>query len=170
MLFRSALAPLAAIAVQHHERLDGSGYPQGLSGTALTAEGRLLAAADFYQAKTEPRPYREACSAAEAAAALRAQVGAGRLDGDAAAAVLTAAGHRSPRRMPWPAGLTNREVEVLRLLAAGLSYREIAARLVISAKTVGHHVEHIYTKTGTGNRSMASLFAASHGLIGRARD
>jgi HD-GYP domain-containing protein (c-di-GMP phosphodiesterase class II) len=165
-----ALAPLAAIAAQHHERLDGSGYPRGLAGAALTTEGRLLAAADFYQAKTEPRPHRAACSAADAAAALRAEVRAGRLDGDATSAVLAAAGHRSPRRKAWPAGLTGREVEVLRLLSAGLSNREIAARLVISVKTAGHHVEHIYAKTGTGNRSMASLFAASHGLIGGPAD
>ena len=50
------LAPLAAIAVQHHERLDGSGYPRGLSGGALSPEGRVLAAADFYRSRTEPRP------------------------------------------------------------------------------------------------------------------
>jgi HD-GYP domain-containing protein (c-di-GMP phosphodiesterase class II) len=165
LAFSPALASLAAVAVQHHERLDGSGYPRGLSGTALSAEGRLLAAADFYQAKTEPRPHRAACSADDAAAALRAEVRAGRLDGDAAGAVLAAAGHRGRRRMAWPAGLTRREVEVLRLLAAGLSNREIAARLVISVKTAGHHVEHIYAKTGTANRSMAALFAAGHGLI-----
>jgi HD-GYP domain-containing protein (c-di-GMP phosphodiesterase class II) len=161
-----ALAPLAAIAVQHHERLDGSGYPRGLAGGALSPEGRVLAAADFYQAKTEPRPHRGACSAAEAAAALKSEVRAGRLDGDAAAAVLAAAGHRAARRAAHPAGLTSREVEVLRLLATGLSNREIAARLVISVKTASHHVEHIYAKTGTANRAMASLFAANHGLIG----
>jgi HD-GYP domain-containing protein (c-di-GMP phosphodiesterase class II) len=165
-----ALAPLAAIAGQHHERFDGSGYPRGLSGAALSVEGRLLAAADFYQAKTESRPHRAACSAADAALALKEEVRAGRLDGDAAAAVLAAAGHRNPRRMPWPAGLTNREVEVLRLLAAGLSNREIASRLVISVKTASHHVEHIYAKTGTANRSTASLFAANHGLIGGPQD
>jgi HD-GYP domain-containing protein (c-di-GMP phosphodiesterase class II) len=165
-----ALAPLAAIAVQHHERLDGSGYPRGLAGGALSPEGRVLAAADFYQAKTEPRPHRGACSAAEAAAALKSEVRAGRLDGDAAAAVLAAAGHRAARRTAQPAGLTSREVEVLRLLAAGLSNRQIAARLVISVKTASHHVEHIYTKTGTANRAMASLFAANHGLIGGTAD
>jgi DNA-binding NarL/FixJ family response regulator len=125
----------------------------------------VLAAADFYQAKTEARPHRAACSAADAAAALKAEVRAGRLDGDAADAVLAAAGHRRPRRMAWPAGLTSREVEVLRLLAAGLSNREIASRLVISVKTAGHHVEHIYAKTGTANRSTVALFAANHGLI-----
>ncbi len=161
-----ALAPLAAIAVLHHERLDGSGYPRGVTGPALPAESRLLAAADFYHAKTEPRPHRAAADAAGAAAALRAEVRAGRLDGDAASAVLSAAGHRVTRRTARPAGLTGREVEVLRLLAMGLSNREIASRLVISPKTASHHVEHIYAKTGTANRAMASLFAATHGLIG----
>jgi HD-GYP domain-containing protein (c-di-GMP phosphodiesterase class II) len=161
-----ALAPLAAIAVQHHERLDGSGYPRGLAGAALSPEGRMLAAADFYQGKTEPRPHRPGCSAVEAATALKAEVRSGRIDGDAAAAVLVAAGHRAARRTARPAGLTSREVEVLRLLAGGLSNREIAARLVISVKTASHHVEHIYAKTGTANRAMASLFAANNGLIG----
>jgi HD-GYP domain-containing protein (c-di-GMP phosphodiesterase class II) len=167
MLARSpALAPLAAIAVQHHERLDGSGYPRGLSGAALGMEGRVLAAADFYHSRTEPRPHRPAVPTGEAAALLRAEVRAGRLDGDAAAAVLRAAGHRGTRRRTWPAGLSDREVEVLRLLARGLSNREIAEKLVISRRTAGHHVEHIYAKTGAGNRALASLFAAEHGLIG----
>jgi HD-GYP domain-containing protein (c-di-GMP phosphodiesterase class II) len=162
----AGLAPLAAIAVQHHERMDGSGYPRGLSGGALTPAGRLLAAADFYQSRTEPRPHRPACPADAAAAQLRAEVAVGRLDADAAAAVLSAAGHRVTRRAARPDGLTSREVEVLRLLAQGLSNREIAARLVISARTASHHVEHIYAKTGTANRARASLYAARHGLIG----
>jgi HD-GYP domain-containing protein (c-di-GMP phosphodiesterase class II) len=161
-----ALAPLAAIAVQHHERLDGSGYPRGLSGGAVTPGGRVLAAADSYHALTEPRPHRPAGTADEAAAQLRTEVRAGRLDGDAVAAVLSAAGHRATRRPARPAGLTGREIEVLRLLAGGLSNREIGERLAISRKTASHHVEHIYTKTGTTNRALASLFAANHGLIG----
>ena len=162
-----ALAPLAAIAVQHHERMDGSGYPRGLAGAAISPEGRLLAAADFYHSRTEPRPHRQACAAADAAAHVRAEATAGRLDAEAAAAVLAAAGHRATaRRQAWPGSLTAREVEVLRLLARGLSNREIAERLVISRKTASHHVEHIYAKTGTANRALASLYAASHGLIG----
>jgi HD-GYP domain-containing protein (c-di-GMP phosphodiesterase class II) len=166
----AALTPLAAIAAQHHERLDGSGYPRGLTGAALSPAGRMLAAADYYHARTEPRPHRAASTAGEAAAAARAEVRAGRLDGDAVAAVLSAAGHRAARRRVRPAGLTSREVEVLRLLAAGLSNREIARRLVISPKTASHHVEHIYAKTGTTNRALASLFAANHGLIGDSAD
>jgi len=166
LAYSPALAPLAAIAVQHHERLDGSGYPRGLSGTAVSPEGRVLAAADFYHSRTEPRPHRPAGSPAEAAAQLRTEARAGRIDGDAATAVLSAAGHRAARRPARAAGLTSREVEVLRLLASGMSNKEIAEHLVISRKTASHHVEHIYAKTGTSNRALASLFAASHGLIG----
>jgi HD-GYP domain-containing protein (c-di-GMP phosphodiesterase class II) len=160
-----ALAPLAAIAGQHHERLDGSGYPRGLTGGDITPAGRLLAAADSYHARLEPRPHRAAFSREGAASELKADVRAGRIDADAAAAVLAAAGHRSGKKREGPAGLTDREVEVLRLLARGMSNKEIAADLVISPKTVGAHLEHIYAKLGVSNRALASLFAARHGLI-----
>ena len=98
---------------------------------------------------------------------LRDEARAGRLDGDAVEGVLRAAGHRARRRREWPAGLTSREVEVLRLVARGLSHKQIAEQLVISRKTASHHVEHIYTKIGVSNRAMAALFAMKHGLIGR---
>ena len=166
MLHQSGtLAPLAAIAVAHRERLDGSGYPRGLSGAAISRPARLLAAADAYQAMREPRPYRPPRGPDEAAAELRSDVKGGRLDADAVEAVLGAAGHRVPRRRGGPAGLTAREVEVLRLLARGLSNKEMAARLVISPKTVGNHVEHIYAKIDASTRAGASLFAVRHGLL-----
>jgi HD-GYP domain-containing protein (c-di-GMP phosphodiesterase class II) len=160
-----ALEPVGAIAVQHHERLDGSGYPRGLSGGALTPTGRILAAADAYHAMTEPRPYRHARPADEAAAELRSGVRQALFDRNAADAVLRAAGHAVKRRREWPGGLTNREVEVLRRLVRGLSNKEIAEQLVISRKTAGSHVEHIYTKIGVSNRAQASLFAVKHGLM-----
>jgi HD-GYP domain-containing protein (c-di-GMP phosphodiesterase class II) len=160
-----ALAPLGAIAVQHCERLDGSGYPRGLSGAGISRPARILGAADAYQAMREPRPHRPERSAGDAAAELRADVKAGRLDGEAVEAVLGAAGHRVPRRRGGPAGLTPREVEVLRLAARGLSNKEIAERLVISPKTVGNHIEHIYTKIDASTRAAASLFAMQHGLL-----
>jgi HD-GYP domain-containing protein (c-di-GMP phosphodiesterase class II) len=160
-----SLAPLAQIAVQHRERLDGSGYPRGLTGATTSPEGRLLAAADAYQAMREPRPHRPELSSEEAAAELRAEVRAGRHDGDAAEAVLGAAGHRVRRRREGPAGLTPREVEVLRLLARGLSNKEIARRLVISPKTVANHAEHIYAKIDAPSRAAAGLFAMRHGLL-----
>jgi HD-GYP domain-containing protein (c-di-GMP phosphodiesterase class II)/DNA-binding CsgD family transcriptional regulator len=160
-----ALAPAGAIAVQHHERLDGSGYPRALSGDAIAPTGRVLGAADAYHAMTEPRPHRAARTAEEAAVELRAGVRRALFDGDAVDAVLRAAGHPVRRRRDWPAGLTNREVEVLRLLVRGLSNREIAEQLVISPRTAGSHVEHIYTKIGVSNRARASLFAVKHGLM-----
>jgi HD-GYP domain-containing protein (c-di-GMP phosphodiesterase class II) len=161
----AALAPLGALAVQHRERLDGSGYPRGISGGSISRAARVLGAAEAYQAMREPRPYRAARAADEAASELRVEVRSGRLDGDAVEAVLGAAGHRARRRAGGVSGLSAREVEVLRLAARGLPSREIARRLVMSPKTVGNHIEHIYAKIGVGNRAAASLFAVQHGLL-----
>jgi HD-GYP domain-containing protein (c-di-GMP phosphodiesterase class II) len=165
MAFSPVLAPIGALAAQHHERCDGSGYPSGLAGDAILPAARLLAAADVYHALTESRPHREAKRPAEAAAALSAEVSAGRIDGAAAAAVLRATGQRVATRREWPAGLTSREVEVLRLVARGLTAREVAVRLDIAPKTAANHVEHIYAKIGANNRATASVFAVKHGLM-----
>ena len=166
MLHQSpTLALLGAIAVVVRERLDGSGYPRGLSGGAINAHGRLLAAADAYQALREARPHREAIGTDDAAVTMRAEVRAGRLDAEAVEAVLGAAGHRVRRRLGGPAGLTAREIEVLRLVARGMSNREIAERLVISPKTAGNHIEHIYNKIDAATRATASIFAMQHGLL-----
>lgn len=160
-----ALAPLGRLAVAQRERLDGSGYPRGLPGNAISFPARILGAADAYQAMRELRPYRDALSPEDAAAELRTEVRDGRLDGEAVEAVLAAAGHRTPRRREGPAGLTAREVEVLTLVAQGLSNKQIAERLVISPKTAGNHIEHIYAKIGAGNRASAGLYAMQHGLL-----
>jgi HD-GYP domain-containing protein (c-di-GMP phosphodiesterase class II) len=159
------LAPLGEVAAQHHERLDGSGYPRGLRGDGLGVAGRLLAAADMYCTKTEPRPHRPVLPATQAASTLREEVREGRLDAETVEAVLLAAGHPSRRRQVSVAGLTPREIEVLRLLARGRTTKQIAQDLGISRKTVANHVEHIYTKLGVTNRALASLVAAKHGLI-----
>ena len=165
----AALAPLGALAALHHERLDGSGYHRGALPGQLGPEARILAAADAYQAMTEPRPHRPARDPDQAADELRADVRAGRLDGEAVQAVLGAAGHRVvPTRRAWPAGLSDREVEVLRLVARGHSNRAIGEALVISTKTAGHHVQHIYDKIGVSTRAAAALFATQHDLLGPA--
>jgi HD-GYP domain-containing protein (c-di-GMP phosphodiesterase class II) len=159
------LGRIATLAGQHHERLDGSGYPRGLGGNALPIAARVLAAADVYRALIEPRPHRPAFASGEAAEALRAEVKEGRLDGDAVNAVLKAAGHRVRKRREWPRGLTPREVEVLGLIARGHSTRDVARGLQLAEKTVGNHVEHIYAKIGSSTRAEASLFAMQHGLL-----
>jgi DNA-binding NarL/FixJ family response regulator len=126
---------------------------------------RLVATADAYHALGEDRPHRPALLPAERAATLKGEVRAGRLDGEAVQAVLGAAGHHVQRRPALPAGLTAREVEVLALLARGLSNKEIARRLSVSARTVGSHAEHVYTKIGVTTRGAAAMFAMRHGLV-----
>ena len=162
----AALAPYAAVAALHHERLDGSGYHRGCRAPQIGMSARVLAAADAYHAMTEERPYRPALDATAAKHRLREEVQAGRLDGWAADGVLGAAGHRVRRRQrDWPGGLSTRQVEVLRLAVRGRSNREIAARLHISERTVEHHLEHIYTKIGVSTRAAAALFAAQNELL-----
>lgn len=160
------LTGLGVIAAQHHERRDGSGYPRALRGDTLTPAGELLAAADLYRAKLEPRPHRDPLSPSQAATLLREEVQKGRLDGGVVEAVLRAAGHRPRRRREAVGGLTQREVEVLRLLARGYATKQIAAQLSISRKTAANHIEHIYSKLGVTNRALASLVAARYGLVG----
>jgi HD-GYP domain-containing protein (c-di-GMP phosphodiesterase class II) len=160
------LEPAARIAGMHHERQDGSGYHHGASGAEVPAGARLLAAADAYQAMTQDRPYRAALAPEAAARELEAAARAGRLDPECTRAVIEAAGQRPTRvRTTWPRGLSDREVEVLRLLARGLSNRQIAATLVISSRTAEHHVQHIYTKIGASTRAAAAMFAMEHGLL-----
>lgn len=154
------------IAARHHERLDGSGYPRGLTAASLGIGDRLLAAADVYHAKTEGRPHRPPLTGVQAGAHLRQEVLAGRLDPAAVEAVLTAAGHRAPIRHAGPAGLTAREVEVLGLVARGLTNKQIATRLKITPKTASNHVEHVYLKLAVSSRAAATLWATQHGLVG----
>jgi HD-GYP domain-containing protein (c-di-GMP phosphodiesterase class II) len=158
------LAEIGALAALHHERIDGSGYPRGVRGDALSLSARLVAVADAYHALGEGRPHRAALSARDAATVLRGEAAAGRLDGEAANAVLAAAGHRIRHRPTLPRDLTPREAEVLVLLARGLSNKEMAERLSVSARTVGSHVEHVYAKIGVSTRGAAAMFAMRHGL------
>ena len=83
------------------------------------------------------------------------------------ATVLAAAGHalRKPSRAAWPAGLSDREVEVLRLLCRGGTKKQVASLLSISPSTVDHHVRHIYDKAGVQTRAGATLFALEHDLL-----
>ena len=121
---------------------------------------RILAAADSYQAMLERRPHRPALDAAGAEAELLRDAREGRLCPEAVDAVLAAAGHRVAKRpRELPAGLTDRELEVLHALAAGKTNKEIAETLGISAKTAGHHVQHIFDKTGVRTRSAATVWA-----------
>ncbi len=158
------LAPYAEIACAHHERLDGSGYHRGVNAAALPRAARLLAAADAFQSKTEPRPYRQALSPAEATRVLADRAEAGRLDPDMVVAVAEAA-DQEPPQIRRPAGLTEREVDVIGLLARGRATKQIAAILGISTKTADRHIQNIYGKIEVSSRAAAALYAAEHGLV-----
>jgi DNA-binding NarL/FixJ family response regulator len=114
---------------------------------------------------TEDRSHRAALDPAAAAEQLRAAP----LDCEAVETVLAAAGHaaQAPRPRELPAGLSEREAQVLALIARGRQNKAVAAQLGISVKTVGHHVQHIYAKIGVSTRPAAALFAVEHRLLDR---
>jgi HD-GYP domain-containing protein (c-di-GMP phosphodiesterase class II) len=158
------LRPLALLAGAHGERYDGSGYHRGSRAGDLPFGAWLLAAADCYQAMREDRAYRPALAPAAAAHELSIEADKGRLAPEAVNAVLSAAG-QAPRPVPRPAGLSERECEVLGLLARGLATKQIARQLGISAKTCDHHIQRLYGKVGVSSRAGATVFALEHGLV-----
>jgi HD-GYP domain-containing protein (c-di-GMP phosphodiesterase class II) len=161
----TALGHLGTLAGLHHERLDGTGY-RGVTASSLPITARILAVADTYHTKLDARPHRGPLTPDAAAEELRRRVERGWLDGEVVRALIEDAdGAPVPAPSQSPAGLSDREAEVLRLIARGLSNREMADILSISPKTVGHHVQHIYDKLGISTRVGAALFAAQHGLV-----
>jgi HD-GYP domain-containing protein (c-di-GMP phosphodiesterase class II) len=159
------LARIGHVAAGHHERVDGSGYHRGVRGSGLSPLSKILAAAESYRAMTEERPHRPAFTARAAANELKREVREGRLDAEAVALVLEAAGHRVPPvRRALVAELTTRELEVLRLVARGKTMKEIGRTLGISPKTADNHIQNLYAKIGVRTRAGATLFAMEHGL------
>jgi len=163
----AALADAREIASMAHERLDASGYHRRLSRAAISVLGRILAAADAYRSMTEPRSHRPARSPDEAAAELRKDVAAGKLEREAVDAVLTAAGQAPQRhaRTVHPGGLSEREVEVLKYVARGLTNKEVAQKLNLSPRTVGNHLQSIFAKAGVTTRAGAALFAMQNDML-----
>jgi HD-GYP domain-containing protein (c-di-GMP phosphodiesterase class II)/DNA-binding CsgD family transcriptional regulator len=162
----AVLKDLAPLAGMHHERQDGSGYHRGSSRSEIPFGARVLAAADVFQAMREPRPHRPAKTDEQAAEELGAMAAAGRLAREAVDAVLQAAGHEVRTvRASWPAGLSEREVEVLQLICRGGTKKDVAKALSISPSTVDHHVRHIYEKAGVQSRAGATLFALENDLL-----
>jgi len=161
------LEAVNALASSHHERLDGSGYHRGLMRDQISTAAQILAAADAFKAMTSERPWRPRLTPDEAARSLGADAKAGKLAHVAVEAVLAAAGHgdMSPRQTR-PAGLSDREIDVLRLISLGRTNREVGEQLFISPKTVGRHIENIYAKIGVSTRPGAALFAMQNRLLG----
>ncbi len=160
------LARESQVAGRHHERCDGTGYHRGERYAATQPAARLLAVAEAYQSMIEPRAHRLAFSESAAADLLREESRRGFWDARAVECLLDAAGHRTDRdARTGPAGLSEREVQVLRLLARGASNKEIGRELAISHRTAQHHVQHIYDKIGVATRAAAALFAAENSIV-----
>ena len=171
MLRRSpALAGLNPIAAAHHECADGSGYHKCLTVDRVHAGAGVLAAADIFVALTTERADRPACTESFAANELRQLASKGSLTRTAVDAVLEAAGQgrplvHKPGKPVNQGGLTNRELDVLRLASRGLTTKAIAERLFISAKTADHHIQHVYGKIGVSSRAAAALWAIQHAVV-----
>lgn len=159
------LASEAALAALHHEHEDGSGYHRGVPASSIPMGGKILAAVDVFVDATQPRTGTP-LSLDEACKHLSTLAAHGELDGDVVRAVTAAAtGHSKPVHRSTPAGLSERQVEVLRLIAKGLSNKDIAKALVVSPRTAEHHVQDIYLKLGVRSRAAAALFAMEHQLL-----
>jgi len=157
---------VAALVQRHHERLDGTGYYRNSRAPDLSPAARILAAAEAFQTAREARPHRSAASDATVAGTLRGAVKEGKLCPDAVEAVLACAGQPARRAMPERlAGLTPREIEVLRLIAAGDTTKEAARKLEIATKTADNHIQSLYSKIGVTTRAGAALYALERGLI-----
>jgi HD-GYP domain-containing protein (c-di-GMP phosphodiesterase class II) len=163
----SALSEAARIASMHHERLDGTGGYRGLSGEAIPLKARILTVACRYEeiVKEAGAPAPEGI--AEALSQLEGEAAA-QFDRDCLRA-LQAEVHgtrlRKPLRRSYPQHLTEREVQVLRLITRGLTNREMAAELTLSDRTIGRHIENIYNKLGVSSRAASTLFALEHDLL-----
>ena len=166
-----SLQPMGALAGLHHERVNGSGYHRGSNAASQSRPARILAAAEVYRALVEERSWRPALAPKDAADQLVRTVASGALDRDAVTAVLEAGGQpTSPRRVSWPDDLTDREVDVLRLVAAGQSNRAIAKALGISEATTHTHTINVYAKTGVHSRAGIALYAIEHDFLAGPKD
>jgi DNA-binding NarL/FixJ family response regulator len=149
----------------HHERQNGAGYHRGLSGHAIPIPARILAACDVYVALLQERPHRPARNPAVASGVLRAEARPGRLDADVVECVLVASGRAERKRRPWPAELTEREVESCASWREGRPIAEIGQLLGISSRTAEHHVQNLYVKIGVSTKAAAAIFAMKHALL-----
>jgi HD-GYP domain-containing protein (c-di-GMP phosphodiesterase class II)/DNA-binding CsgD family transcriptional regulator len=167
-----ALEPVVPLVAAHHERMDGTGYYRGLLKAQIPLGARIIGVADRFDDLTHEAPDHPAFESEEALTWIGDEAGVGLCTDCCGALVrdVRADGSAAPARKrahsrEWPAGLTGREVEILRLLAKGLSRRTVAQQLFLSEHTVRHHLEHIYTKIGVSTRVAATLFAMEHGLL-----
>ena len=154
------LRAIGDVGCAHHESIDGTGYHRALTAGELTLPMLIVAISAAFDEMAggpteDPEPV------------LDVMQSSGHFDPVCLAALGAELGQemRVPARNTWPAGLTEREVEVLRQIASGLTIRQTAQRLVISDHTARHHLESVYSKVGVSSRAGAVLFAVENNLL-----
>lgn len=177
----SSFGLLSDIVKHHHERFDGSGYPDGLKGDNIPIGARILAIADTFASLISKRSYRFAKDPFEALEMIRANAGK-QFDPDLVESLEKVIRRKyllnveidKPHQegfkqhiqlVPSDMGLTDREAEILCHIAAGMNNKEIAAALYLSEKTVKTHVTHILKKLNLPDRTKAAIYAIQKGLI-----
>jgi DNA-binding CsgD family transcriptional regulator len=178
----------AAVAVDELETIAGDFASDGLQAAAMSARGRLqLAQCDPvacatlrsavarwtdlgvpYEIATARTLLGQACRLSDDSAGAAAAFEAARHLFDNLGVRLDARDSQTVATpTPLPAGLTAREAEVLRLVAAGHTNKEVASVLFLSDKTIARHLSNIFTKAGVSTRAAATAFAFEHDLIHR---
>ena len=166
----AALAPIIPLVAAHHEQMGGNGYYRGIRGSQIPEGAQILAVADRFDELTHDSPDGPGRDSEQALELMRQEAG-DRLSPNAFQALLEdlsgvdGVPRQRTRQQEWPAQLTDREVDVLRLIAKGLKRRQVAGALFIAEGTVRSHLEHIYDKIGVSSRSAATLFAVEHDLL-----
>jgi HD-GYP domain-containing protein (c-di-GMP phosphodiesterase class II) len=154
----------AVIALTHHERWDGSGYPLGLAGEEIPLPGRIAAVADVFDALTSDRVYRAAIPLEAAVEMIRAECGS-HFDPRVVDAFLATIEYGASPTRGWR--LSPRERQVLSLLRDGKTAVEIAEELVLSRDTVQTHVKNAMGKLGAKTRVHAVVLAMERREINR---
>ena len=162
----NALQDLAQAASAHHEWFNGQGYHRQLCGEQIPLHGRVLAVANVYARLVQQVDQEDS---ADTLRHMRARVGVqfDPLCYEALVASVSMQGKLGtlPCRPRKVGNLTEREVEVLCLLAQGCNTPQIAHKLNISKKTVEHHISHIYAKIGVTCRTAAAVYAVQQGIV-----
>lgn len=177
----TSLEAVTTIVRHHHERYNGGGYPDDLRGDKIPVGARILAIADTFSSLVSKRSYRSAKDPFEALEILRANAGTHfdpylvgvfeKIVRQRYSFGLEINQHEEASIKSQPGleggevGLTEREVEILAHIAAGMSNREIAAALYLSEKTVKTHVTHILKKLNLPDRTKAAIYAIQKELV-----
>ena len=164
------LEAVANLVGAHHERLDGKGYHRGLRGSQIPLGARIIAVADRYDELSSEMPGRTTMEQKDALDQMAKEVDTALCPESFDGLVHVLEGQEHPQRQrstrrQWPMGLTDREVDVLRLIAKGMNRAQVADSLTVSESTVRSHLEHIYSKAGVNSRAGATMFAMEHALV-----